>query len=271
MKLFRGRDIPMASADSRREARPSNGPAPCSASSSSPGRRARSPRWSTSSGWPSPRRRGCCRRWSAAGWCTATGPARSGRARCSRCTPPGRARCTTSPSWPARRWSTCREVSQETVNLAVPRGGQVVQIDQVDSRYLVGATNWVGVDVPAALHGAGQGAAAPTAHSRCRRATWSAAPRTPRSTAPSSTTPSSRCAAAAGRPRSTSWSSGSPPSAPRCGRSTAPSSPPSRSPGRPAASTTTASPRLGDLLVAELRGLSALLGHQPAGRKAASA
>jgi IclR family transcriptional regulator, acetate operon repressor len=41
------------------------------------------------------------------------------------------------------------ELSRETVNLAVPRGGQLVQIDQVDSRYLIGATNWVGVDVPA--------------------------------------------------------------------------------------------------------------------------
>jgi DNA-binding IclR family transcriptional regulator len=36
----------------------------------------------------------------------------------------------------------------ETVNLAVPRGDAVVQIAQVDSRYLLGATNWVGVDVP---------------------------------------------------------------------------------------------------------------------------
>jgi IclR family acetate operon transcriptional repressor len=41
------------------------------------------------------------------------------------------------------------ELSRETVNLAVPRGGQLVQIDQVDSRYLIGATNWVGVDMPA--------------------------------------------------------------------------------------------------------------------------
>ena len=41
------------------------------------------------------------------------------------------------------------EISRETVNLAVPRGSQVVQIDQVDSRYLIGAMNWVGVDVPA--------------------------------------------------------------------------------------------------------------------------
>jgi IclR family transcriptional regulator, acetate operon repressor len=36
----------------------------------------------------------------------------------------------------------------ETVNLAVPGAGAVEQIDQVDSRYLLGATNWVGLDVP---------------------------------------------------------------------------------------------------------------------------
>ena len=41
------------------------------------------------------------------------------------------------------------QLSRETVNLAVPRGSQVVTIDQLDSQYLVGATNWVGVDVPA--------------------------------------------------------------------------------------------------------------------------
>lgn len=41
------------------------------------------------------------------------------------------------------------ELTEETVNLAVPRGSEVVDIAQVDSRYLLGATNWVGVDVPA--------------------------------------------------------------------------------------------------------------------------
>ena len=41
------------------------------------------------------------------------------------------------------------ELSRETVNLAVPRGGALVQIDQVAGRYLVGAASWVGVDVPA--------------------------------------------------------------------------------------------------------------------------
>jgi len=41
------------------------------------------------------------------------------------------------------------ELTEETVNLAVPRGSEVVDIAQVDSRYVLGATNWVGVDVPA--------------------------------------------------------------------------------------------------------------------------
>ena len=40
------------------------------------------------------------------------------------------------------------ELSRETVNLAVPRGTELVMIAQVDSRYVVGATNWVGLDVP---------------------------------------------------------------------------------------------------------------------------
>jgi IclR family transcriptional regulator, acetate operon repressor len=41
------------------------------------------------------------------------------------------------------------ELTEETVNLSVPRGRSVLQIAQVDSRYLLGSTNWVGVDVPA--------------------------------------------------------------------------------------------------------------------------
>ena len=41
------------------------------------------------------------------------------------------------------------ELTGETVNLAVPRGSTLVQIAQVDSRYLLGATNWIGIDVPA--------------------------------------------------------------------------------------------------------------------------
>jgi IclR family transcriptional regulator, acetate operon repressor len=48
------------------------------------------------------------------------------------------------------------EQTGETVNLGVPRdGGLVEQIAQVDSRYLTGGTNWVGLTVP--LHCAALG------------------------------------------------------------------------------------------------------------------
>jgi IclR family transcriptional regulator, acetate operon repressor len=36
----------------------------------------------------------------------------------------------------------------ETVNLAVPSDGVATQVAQIDSRHLLGATNWVGVQVP---------------------------------------------------------------------------------------------------------------------------
>jgi DNA-binding IclR family transcriptional regulator len=36
----------------------------------------------------------------------------------------------------------------ETVNLSIPRDDVVVQVAQVESRYVLGSTNWVGVDVP---------------------------------------------------------------------------------------------------------------------------
>jgi IclR family transcriptional regulator, acetate operon repressor len=47
------------------------------------------------------------------------------------------------------------EQTGETVNLGVPRDGGVEQIAQVDSRYLIGGTNWVGLTVP--LHCAALG------------------------------------------------------------------------------------------------------------------
>jgi DNA-binding IclR family transcriptional regulator len=48
------------------------------------------------------------------------------------------------------------EQTGETVNLGVPReGGVVEQIAQVDSKYLIGGTNWVGLAVP--LHCAALG------------------------------------------------------------------------------------------------------------------
>lgn len=40
------------------------------------------------------------------------------------------------------------ELTGETVNLAVPRAGELVQVVQVDSSYLLGATNWIGISVP---------------------------------------------------------------------------------------------------------------------------
>lgn len=40
------------------------------------------------------------------------------------------------------------ERSGETVNLAVARGEEVVQVAQVDSSYLLGLTNWLDVSVP---------------------------------------------------------------------------------------------------------------------------
>lgn len=43
----------------------------------------------------------------------------------------------------------------ETINLGVPAGGMVAQIAQVDSRYLLGGTNWLGRLVP--LHCSAQG------------------------------------------------------------------------------------------------------------------
>jgi IclR family acetate operon transcriptional repressor len=38
--------------------------------------------------------------------------------------------------------------SGETANFAIPRGHDVVEVSQSDGRYLLGATNWVGLTVP---------------------------------------------------------------------------------------------------------------------------
>lgn len=40
------------------------------------------------------------------------------------------------------------EETRETVNLAIAQGSNVVQVAQVESTYLLGTTNWVGVSVP---------------------------------------------------------------------------------------------------------------------------
>lgn len=41
------------------------------------------------------------------------------------------------------------EETGETVHLAVARGAEVVQVDQVDARFVIGSYNWLGVRVPA--------------------------------------------------------------------------------------------------------------------------
>lgn len=41
------------------------------------------------------------------------------------------------------------QATGETVNLAIARGNEVVQIAQVDSTYLLGTVNWIDVEVPA--------------------------------------------------------------------------------------------------------------------------
>ena len=40
------------------------------------------------------------------------------------------------------------ESTGETVNLGVPHGDHVVHAAQIDSRFVVGATSWMGIDVP---------------------------------------------------------------------------------------------------------------------------
>jgi IclR family acetate operon transcriptional repressor len=40
------------------------------------------------------------------------------------------------------------EETGETINFSIPRGDGIIQVAQLDSRYLLGATNWVGVEVP---------------------------------------------------------------------------------------------------------------------------
>jgi DNA-binding IclR family transcriptional regulator len=40
------------------------------------------------------------------------------------------------------------DATGETVNLAVARGETVVQVAQIDSTFMIGAMNWVGIDVP---------------------------------------------------------------------------------------------------------------------------
>jgi DNA-binding IclR family transcriptional regulator len=161
------------------------------------------------------------------------------------------------------------EISRETVNLAVPRGSQVVQIDQVDSRYLIGAMNWVGVDVPAHCTALGKvlyafGALAlPQGHLERRT--------------PHSPVDRAQLDHALVEVRRRGWAA----SLDELELGLAAVGAPVRAvDGAVVAAVSISGPtnrindygitQLGDLLVAELRGLSALLGHQPV-RKEGSA
>ncbi len=155
------------------------------------------------------------------------------------------------------------EVCQETVNLAVPRGGQVVQIDQLDTRYMVGATNWVGVDVPAHCTALGKVlyayGALPLPPGHLERRT------------PHSPVDRAQLDHALVEVRRRGWAASL--DELEIGL-TAVGAPVRTVDGTVIAAVSVSGPtgrvndygitRIGDLLVAELRGLSALLGHHPA-------
>ena len=50
---------------------------------------------------------------------------------------------------PGRPWRRSARTPRETVHLSVTRGERVVQVAQVDSRYLLGTRDWTEIDVPA--------------------------------------------------------------------------------------------------------------------------
>ena len=202
-----------------------------------------SPRWSTSSGSRSPPPRGSCRRWSAAGWCTATaaGAFRPGALFSLHAARPSALHDLSELARP-----TMEHLSQVSRRDGEPRGAarRPGRADRPGRRPVPDRRHELGRGRRArALHGAGQGAL------RLRRAPAAAGqPRAPYPAlagrpGPARPRPRRGAPPRAGPPRSTSWSSASPPSAHRCARSTARSSRPCRSPDRPAASTTTASPR----------------------------
>ncbi len=157
------------------------------------------------------------------------------------------------------------ELSRETVNLAVPRGSQLVQIDQVDSHYLIGAMNWVGVDVPAHCTALGKVlyayGALPVPPGNLERRT------------PHSPVDRAQLDHALVEVRRRGWAA----SLDELELGLAAVGAPVRTvDGAVVAAVSVSGPtsrindygitQLGDLLVAELRGLSTLLGHQP-GRK----
>ena len=227
----------------RRAARPSTAPPPCSSPSSSRPSRAASPRWSTSSAWPARRPPGCCRRWSATSWSSATAPAASG---------PGSVFATFAVRHD--RLGDLVELAQpslerlgkltgETINLAVPDGEEILQVSQVDGRHVLGAMNWLDVDVPA--HCSAVGKLFYALRRRCRCPTGPLPRRTPHTI----TTARRAGGRARGRPRRSAGPAPTRSSSPAWSRSprrsvtpTARSSPASRSRARCCGSAATTSP-----------------------------
>jgi DNA-binding IclR family transcriptional regulator len=154
------------------------------------------------------------------------------------------------------------QVSRETVNLAVPRGSQVVTIDQLDSQYMVGATNWVGVDVPAHCTALGK--------VLCAYGVLPLPPGNLERRTPHSPVDRAQFEHALIEVRRRGWAA----SLDELELGLAAVGAPVRSvDGTVIAAVSISGPtgrindygitKIGDLLVAELRGLSALLGHQP--------
>ena len=113
-------------------------------------RRSRSPSPTSRrpAGWRSRRRRGCSPPWSAPAWSSATPPGRTSPAACSGCTPPATTRGRSWSGWPGPRWSGSARRPPRPCTSRVTRGERVVQVAQVDSRYLLGTRDWTEIEVP---------------------------------------------------------------------------------------------------------------------------
>ena len=92
--------------------------------------------------------RGCCSRSSATGWSGGTTTAGSCPARCSSASPGAAAPRPAWSRWPSPSSSGSARPPARPINLGVASDGLVEQIAQVDSTYLIGGTNWVGLSVP---------------------------------------------------------------------------------------------------------------------------
>ena len=206
--------------------------------------------------------RACCGRSSATSSSSATRTAaRSARARCSSSTRAAAPATSISSTLARPTLDRLAEASGETVNLAVPSGGGVETVAQVDSGYILGATNWVGRQL--VLQASALGKVFLAAGVAPIPATSSRRPLRPRSSTARPCSASSRsCASAATRRASRSSSRACSRSPPACASARA----------RVIAALAISGPsirlqqrnldRLGTLLVVEADALSARLGYR---------